>query len=126
MSNHYENIVDFLKLHYCLSERRDSSFWIDNCDPATIPETLKEKLQAWQETIPSIYDFDRSAQCFSATNYQFVLFGMGWKGPVRPRPPDTYTQNMLQELATRRDRLKQFVLRDTLPNTDIFSALNST
>lgn len=125
MRNHYENIVDFLKLHYCLSERRDASFWIDNCDPATIPETLKDKLQSWQETIPSIYDFDRSTQCFSATNYQFILFGMGWKGHVHPRRPDTYTQNMLQELATRRGRLKQFVLRDTLPNADIFSALNS-
>jgi len=27
MSHHYENIVDFLKLHYAISGRRDTEFW---------------------------------------------------------------------------------------------------
>lgn len=123
MSNHYENITDFLKLHYCLSERRDTPFWADNCEPETIPHSLRANLNAWQETIPSVYDFDRSTQCFSATNYQFVLFGMGWKGHTAPVEADGYTQKLLQELAIRRERLKQFVLRDTVSNQDFFNSL---
>ena len=124
MTRHYENIVDFLKLHYCLSERRDSQFWIDNCDPDTIPESLRAKLDIWEDDVPGIYDFDRTTQCFSATNYQFILFGMGWKGHRSARAPDPQTDRMLAELAIRRDRLKQFVLRDTVTNTELFQAID--
>ena len=123
MTNHYENIADFLKLHYCISSRRDSLFWVDNSNPETISKTLRKNLENWQENPPSIYDFDRTTQCFSATNYQFVLYGMGWAGHRSPRKITSQTQKLLEELATRRERLKQFVLRDTLPNADIFKAI---
>src|SRR6185437_6987097 len=38
-TTHYrwERIIDFLKLHYILSQRTDSKFWIDNRDPGSIP-----------------------------------------------------------------------------------------
>lgn len=123
MRNHYENIVDFLKLHYCISGRRDSKFWLDNVEPASIPDTLRHKLETWRDNIPSIYDFDRTTQCFSVTNYQFVLFGMGWKSHIFPATADELTGSMLNELAIRRERMKQFVLRDTVSNAEIFGAL---
>ncbi len=126
MQHHYENIVDFLKLHYCLSERRDSAFWRDNTDPASIPETLAANLAQWQDSIPSIYDFDRVTQCFSATNYQFILYGMGWRGHTNPETTSDYATKIQTELATRRDRLKQFVLRDTVSNQVFFQALSKS
>jgi tryptophan 7-halogenase len=125
IANHYENITDFLKLHYCLSERRDSAFWRDNVSEASIPDTLKANLAAWRDAIPSVYDFDRTTQCFSVTNYQFVLFGMGWKGHLQAESADTLTQQLLSELARRREQLKQFVVRDTMPNSEIFAAINA-
>lgn len=124
MRNHYENIVDFLKLHYCISGRRDSQFWRDNVDPASVPDTLRDKLRTWADNIPSVYDFDRTTQCFSVTNYQFVLFGMGWNSHAAPASADTQTNAMLRELAIRRERLKQFVLRDTVSNAELFAALS--
>ena len=30
MTERYENAVEFIKLHYCLTNRTDSDFWIDN------------------------------------------------------------------------------------------------
>ena len=36
MGERYARIVDFIKLHYCLSKRREQ-FWIDNCDPPPGP-----------------------------------------------------------------------------------------
>ena len=123
MSNHYENITDFLKLHYCLTDRRDSAFWRDNCDVQSIPQTLQDKLAAWEDNIPSIYDFDRTTQCFSQTNYQFVLFGMGWPGHKEPAPQTDRTRRMIQELAVRRQRLMEFVMRDTVTNAEFFAAL---
>lgn len=120
MSHHYENIVDFLKLHYAISARSDTEFWKDNRDQSTWPDTLKAMLDHWKTDVPSIYDFGRSIQCFSATNYQFVLFGMGWKGHEQSTPSSEDTAQLLNELAVRRNRLKQFVLRDTETNVEYF------
>ena len=123
MSHHYENIVDFLKLHYAISGRRDSDFWRDNTDLNTWPNTLKHHLESWQNDVPSVYDFDRSIQCFSATNYQFVLYGMGWPGHDQPSDMNETTKALLEQLAIRRSRLKEFVLRDTVSNSEIFGSI---
>lgn len=124
LHHHYTNIADFLKLHYCLSQRRDSAFWRDNCDPATIPQSLRDNLATWAAAVPSVYDFNSTTQCFSATNYKFVLYGMGWPGE-RDLPLDGDEQGplMMQALAERRSRLRDFVTRDTVSNRAYFDAL---
>ncbi len=76
MNRHFENIVDFIKAHYCLSERRDSAFWIDNCDSSTIPDSLQELLDRWRYDTPNDYDFDTNVICFNSENYQYILYGM--------------------------------------------------
>lgn len=124
LHNHYDNIADFLKLHYCLSNRRDTAFWRDNCDPGTIPQSLLANLDIWKASVPSIYDFDRTTQCFSATNYKFVLYGMGWNGGGEPiSGPADYATGMMVELLQRRSKLRDFVLRDTVPTVAYFEAL---
>jgi tryptophan halogenase len=124
LHNHYDNIADFLKMHYCLSNRRDTEFWRNNCDVATIPPSLQANLAAWKSAVPCIYDFHSTAQCFSATNYKFVLYGMGWAGAGSSKTgPNVQVSAMMQELAQRRSRLRDFVLRDTVPNTVYLEAL---
>jgi len=76
MSRHYENITDFIKLHYCISERTDSKFWLDNCDPKTIPESLQTNLEKWRYDPPNDYDFEFGIVCFNSENYQYILYGM--------------------------------------------------
>jgi tryptophan halogenase len=126
LHNHYDNIADFLKLHYCLSNRRDTPFWRDNCDTATIPPSLQANLAAWRAAVPSIYDFHSTTQCFSATNYKFVLYGMGWaKAASGPPEPSTPVSAMMQQLAQRRSRLRDLVQRDTVPNSVYFEALQN-
>jgi len=44
MRQRYQRIFDFVKMHYCLTRRDDTQFWIDNADPASIPDALREKL----------------------------------------------------------------------------------
>jgi hypothetical protein len=44
----WERVIDFLKLHYVLSQRRDTPYWRDNTDPAKAPERLAELLTLWQ------------------------------------------------------------------------------
>ncbi|WP_411018852.1 tryptophan 7-halogenase, partial [Salmonella sp. ZJJH19_0126] len=72
-------IIDFLKLHYILSERTDNAFWTDNRDPQTIPQSLQDLMQVWQYRAPADYDFASNNEVFPAASYQYVLYGMGFK-----------------------------------------------
>lgn len=75
----WDRIIEFLKLHYMLSEREDSSFWRDNRDPATIPQPLLDQLELWRYTPPGDHDFASAHEMFPAASYQYVLYGMGFK-----------------------------------------------
>jgi tryptophan halogenase len=78
-------IIDFLKLHYVLTQRQDSAFWKDNVDPATIPERLQNLLRLWKYQSPWFFDeFDRLEEVFPAASYQYVLYGMGFRTEVEP------------------------------------------
>ena len=76
-------IIDFLKLHYAVTKRRDTAFWRDNVDPATMPDRLKDLLALWRYQSPWFHDeFDRIEEVFPAASYQYVLYGMGFRTEV--------------------------------------------
>ena len=76
-------IIDFLKLHYVLTQRTDSAFWRDNVLPESIPERLQELLLLWKYQAPWFHDeFDRVEEVFPAASYQYVLYGMGFRTEV--------------------------------------------
>ena len=75
----WERIVDFLKLHYVLSRRTDSPFWIDNRRSESIPESLRESLEYWRYHSPWHDDFLQREEVFSAASYQYILHGMGFE-----------------------------------------------
>ncbi|MED5621103.1 tryptophan halogenase family protein [Ideonella sp. BN130291] len=79
-SYRWARIVDFLKLHYVLSRRTDSAFWLDNRQPASVPEPLRELLALWRHLPPSRHDLVRHDEAFPAASYQYILYGMGWPG----------------------------------------------
>ncbi|TWB82741.1 tryptophan halogenase [Nitrospirillum amazonense] len=84
MGKRYERIVDFLKLHYCITRRTDSAYWRDNADPATIPESLRDRLAAWAHRPPGRFDFVADHETFLPASYQYVLYGMGFKTDLEP------------------------------------------
>ncbi|XPF94475.1 tryptophan halogenase family protein [Colwellia sp. RE-S-Sl-9] len=73
---HWQQIIEFLKLHYVLSKRDDSNYWLDNRDPSSMPESLQEMLELWQHQAPSSYDIPHNNPLFPAASYQYVLYGM--------------------------------------------------
>ncbi|THD08293.1 tryptophan halogenase family protein [Rhodanobacter lindaniclasticus] len=75
----YERIIDFIKMHYCLSQRRDSAFWIDNSNPASIPQSLRDRLQLWRRRPPHRLDFVTDLEMFMPASWQYVLYGMEFK-----------------------------------------------
>ena len=71
----WERVIDFLKLHYVLSKRTDSDYWLDN---RQAPERLEELLALWRYRAPSRTDFGRIDEVFPSASYQYVLYGMGF------------------------------------------------
>lgn len=94
----WERIVDFLKLHYALSERSEP-YWLAQRDPATIPPRLAEQLELWRDQPPSNWDFPQVDEVFSAASQQFVLYGMGFPVPdTIPATPDPQALARLRQV----------------------------
>ena len=79
MVKRYDHVVDFIKLHYCLSQRDDSAFWRDNRDPSSWSPALRERLERWRHRTPDYIDVDLNHDIFLAANWQYVLYGMGYR-----------------------------------------------
>jgi tryptophan halogenase len=73
----WRDAIDFLKLHYVLSERNEP-FWLANRDPASIPPSLADNLLLWRQRPPHSGDFPQSFQLFGPASYQYILYGMGY------------------------------------------------
>lgn len=87
MNARYARIVDFLKLHYCLTRRTDSAFWRDNADPASMPASLRDQLALWRHRPPHRLDFVTDLEMFLPASWQFVLYGMEFAtDPAALRP----------------------------------------
>lgn len=87
MTQRYERILDFLKMHYCLTARTDSAFWRDNSLLRTIPTSLQERLESWRYRPPEGLDFDLNVDSFAAPGWQFVLYGMGYQTDLNAKAP---------------------------------------
>lgn len=87
-SYRWERVIDFLKLHYVLSQRNDSAFWRDNRAPESIPAHLRDLLTLWRHKAPSRYDLARIEEVFPSASYQYVLYGMGFRTHSPPRRSD--------------------------------------
>jgi tryptophan halogenase len=107
-------IIDFLKLHYVLTKRKDSAFWRDNVLPETIPERLQDLLTLWRHQSPWFHDeFDRIEEVFPAASDQYVLYGKGFRTEVEP---DALTgETAIAERAMRENAAQTERLRVGLP-----------
>jgi len=83
-SYRWARVIDFLKLHYLLTERDDSDYWRAHRDPASWPARLRELLPLWRLREPARHDFGRIDEVFPAASYQYVLYGMGFRPAAAP------------------------------------------
>ncbi len=78
----WDQVLEFIKMHYCASDRTDSAFWRDNRHSSTIPQTLQDRLALWQSFPPSREDFFSKFEIFDFENYLYVLYGMQYPTAV--------------------------------------------
>ena len=78
MAAYYDEIRDFICMHYCLTDRTDTPYWQDCQNHGAIPDSLQEKLTLWQSRLVSENDLDYTSgvPAFSAVSYNYILAGM--------------------------------------------------
>ncbi|MEJ7808043.1 MAG: tryptophan 7-halogenase, partial [Telluria sp.] len=72
----WERTIDFIQLHYHISDRDDSAFWRDNAQAGSLSPVLAERLARWQLAPPKRTDFFSNFDLFDATSYSYILYGM--------------------------------------------------
>ena len=76
LNHHWEQIINFLKLHYVLTKRTDTEYWRDNCLASSMPENLAEMLALWQVQSPWLHDETLREEMFPSASYQYIYYGM--------------------------------------------------
>jgi len=111
----YERIRDFLIMHYCITDRRDSELW-NYCREMSLPDTLRYKIEVFRARgRPVVYDSDG----FKEASWISICNGLNFV----PRTYDSLVDRMeldrvRQTLAERRTALRQGV--ETMPTHEQF------
>ena len=113
IGKYWVDIIDFLKLHYVLSERTDSDYWREHSESGTIPESLQDSLDLWRSHVPWVSDSNNRVELFSAASIQYVLYGMGFVTDVNSSRYRSWNRD-----ATLADRL----IQDNLGKTEALMA----
>jgi tryptophan halogenase len=69
----FEDVRDFIILHYWANRRTDSDFW-KICAAMTLPDTLQRKVELWRSKARIFRD---NAELFATTSWVAVMLGQG-------------------------------------------------
>ncbi len=73
----YDEVVEYIALHYRRSQRTDSEYWRIQREEMRIPDRLRENLELWRETLPVRADV-LPTNYFDHNTYTAALFGTGF------------------------------------------------
>lgn len=113
----YENVRDFLGLHFTLGDREDTPYWRMIRHDIKRSDRLEECLDLWRYALSDPYD-PRSAEIFTFWSVNCVLFGKGFYAQHPPSVgtdllPVEYWHRYLAYVAKLRPRFL-----DRLPDQD--------
>jgi tryptophan halogenase len=99
----FDEIVDYIVLHYRLSNRSDTPYWRAQREEIKVPDTLAANLELWRHSLPVNGDL-RTTSFFDKNTYVAALFGKGFYkgGELRPgRQPDPAEWRNLKQTITQ-------------------------
>ncbi len=110
----FNDIVDFITLHYCLTEREDTAFWRANKFDLNIPDSLSGRLQAWRDGLPSDIREECERSLFKCASWNYILAGLRFRPDRAPPLPDGLDEDAVDALIGRRlanrERILPFML----------------
>lgn len=122
--HHWMRIIEFLKLHYVLTKREDTQFWIDNRDPASSPVELLERLELWRHHPPCPADFPFQKEVFSWPSYQYVLHGMGFEADYREASSSSRERQFAQQCFLTVSRLRERSISEMPMHRELIDKIN--
>lgn len=114
MRKHYEEIRDFIILHYCTTQREDTDFWAANKHHSVLPDSLREDLELWSAMLPN-HEKLNDRRFFGNYSYSAILTGMG-RLPSRSLPFLDHRDGPHVDAAFQAVRRQGEHLRKTLPD----------
>lgn len=77
VNDFYDELRDFIAMHFHLNNRTGSDYWITAREDIDIPDSLRENLAVWRDNLPSPPDL-KSRHLFDANVYALVLLSNGF------------------------------------------------
>jgi tryptophan halogenase len=119
----WQRTVDFIKLHYFLSDRQDSPFWLANYNEDDLSEELSDRLNKFKLRPPLQSDFFSRFDLFDEKNFLYVLYGMNFETNC---PAMTATElEQSKEILADHDRLVAKADKHLLKHREWLSGLKS-
>jgi len=119
MNGTYQDLKQFIVLHYCLTDRDDTDFWREVHKTAQYCDGLEEKLATWQHKICEYMDLAGNyITMFSDENYRAVLYGMNHYPKLHLSADSEENNKMYDEFSSRVKQVSNMVMphRDYLKN----------
>jgi len=104
----YEDIRDFIAMHYAVSNR-PGAFWEAARSADAVPDRVRERLALWRRKLPGPLDVDARNPLFTEWSYLYVLFGKryfdGLTFPLEAAISDDDFNEFQAELGAKRQRV---------------------
>jgi tryptophan halogenase len=97
MQDVFEDVRDFIVLHYKATRRQDSEFW-NYCRAMEVPDKLASKLELWRSKGRI---FREGAELFGTASWVAVLFGQGVVPEDYEPAADTMDEAQLSDVIDR-------------------------
>jgi tryptophan halogenase len=103
MEAFYDEVRDFLSLHFTLGDREDTPYWRALRHEVKRSDRLEECLAIWRHALPDVYD-PRHHEIFNFWSVTDLLFGKGFYNKEAPLPsaaevmPEPVWRAYLQEV----------------------------
>lgn len=142
MQNRFLEVLDFINLHYCLTQRSDTAFWREVQKSERINDRLKAKLEFWQQKPVAHVDFEDqlfpaqqddfnvgtdplsdlrpaidTGGLFTRSSYEAVMYGMDF---LRDECRQRYGDDLSQTAVHRRIVERLHAARRKLPPHDVW------
>ena len=123
MTRYYDQIRDFIALHFCITTRRDTPYWCACAEDLQLSDNLKDLITRWRGASGKIYlsGLGGMGEYFGPLSYYCILIGMGClpeQGPPLYGAADT--SNLERDMATEAAKIQQAL--ELLPDHDRYLA----
>ena len=119
MNGTYEDLKQFIVLHYCLTDRDDTEFWKSVAETAQYCDGLEEKIDTWKNKICEYMDLAGGyITMFSDENYRAILYGMNHYPNLNIPANSSENEKIYQEFDKRVKQVTNLVMshQDYLTN----------